>query len=45
MHCEIDPRYLAIDKPADDTVETRPRAAGDDRWSALDALDNLDSER
>jgi uncharacterized protein len=45
MHCEIDPRYLAVDKPAEDTVETRPRAAGDDRWSALDALDNLDSER
>lgn len=45
MHCEIDPRYLAVDKPAADTVDTRPRAAGDDRWSALDALDNLDSER
>ena len=45
MHCEIDSRYLAVDKPAEDTVETRPRAAGDDRWSALDALDNLDSER
>lgn len=45
MHCEIDPRYLAVDKPSGDAVETRPRAAGDDRWSALDALDNLDSER
>ena len=45
MHCEIDPRYLAVDKPAEDAVETRPRATGDDRWSALDALDNLDSER
>lgn len=45
MHCEIDPRYLAVDKPAADTVDTRPRAEGDDRWSALDALDNLDSER
>lgn len=45
MHCEIDPRYLAVDKSAGDGVETRPRAAGDDRWSALDALDNLDSER
>ncbi|WP_367872729.1 DUF177 domain-containing protein [Luteolibacter sp. Populi] len=44
MHCEIDPRYLAVDKPLGDTVETRPRATGDDRWSALDALDNLDSE-
>lgn len=45
MHCEIDPRYLAVDKPATDTLDTRPRAAGDDRWSALDSLDNLDSER
>lgn len=45
MHCEIDPRYLAVDKPAADTLDTRPRATGDDRWSALDALDNLDSER
>lgn len=45
MHCEIDPRYLAVDKPSGDTLDTRPRAQGDDRWSALDALDNLDSER
>jgi uncharacterized metal-binding protein YceD (DUF177 family) len=45
QHCEIDPRYLAVDKPAGDGVETRPRAQGDDRWAALDALDNLDSER
>jgi uncharacterized metal-binding protein YceD (DUF177 family) len=45
MHCEIDTRYLAVDKPAGDGLETRPRAQGDDRWSALDALDNLDSER
>lgn len=45
MHCEIDPRYLAVDKSAPGAVETPPRAAGDDRWSALDALDQLDSER
>ena len=45
MHCEIDPRYLAVDKPAGDGLDTRPRAEGDDRWSALDALDNLDPER
>ncbi|MCW1884515.1 DUF177 domain-containing protein [Luteolibacter flavescens] len=45
QHCEIDSRYLAVDKPADVGVETRPRAQGDDRWAALDALDNLDSER
>lgn len=45
MHCEIDPRYLAVDKPGGDGVETPPRAGGDDRWSALDALDQLDTER
>ena len=45
QHCEIDSRYLAVDKPADDGVETRPRAPGDARWAALDALDKQDSER
>jgi uncharacterized protein len=45
MHCEIDPRYLAVDKDADAGVETPPRDGIDDRWSALDALDQLDSER
>jgi uncharacterized protein len=45
QHCEIDSRYLAVDKPADDGVETRPRAQGDARWAALDALDKHDSER
>ncbi|MFC7336893.1 YceD family protein [Haloferula chungangensis] len=43
--CEIDPRYLAVDKPSDDDVKTRPRDEGDDRWSALDALKNTDPER
>jgi uncharacterized protein len=45
MHCEIDPRYLAVDKDAEGGVETPPRDGTDDRWSALDALDQLDSER
>lgn len=40
--CEIDPRYLAVDKPADDAVETPPREAGDSRWGALDHLGNLE---
>jgi len=39
--CEIDSRYLAVDKAAESGQETRPRAEGDDRWSALDALKNL----
>jgi uncharacterized protein len=39
--CEIDSRYLAVDKPAESGQETRPRAEGDDRWSALDNLKDL----
>ena len=45
QQCEIDPRYLAVDKPGGDAVETPPRDGADDRWSALDALKNTDSER
>lgn len=45
MHCEIDPRYLAVDKPSEDGVKTAPRDEEPDRWSALDALKNLDPER
>ena len=40
-HCEIDPRYLSVDKSPDDALPTPPRAASDDRWSALDGLKNL----
>jgi uncharacterized protein len=39
--CEIDSRYLAVDKAAESGQETRPRVEGDDRWSALDILKNL----
>ena len=39
--CEIDPRYLAVDKPWEDGLPTPPRAGGDDRWSALDNLKDL----
>ena len=39
--CEIDSRYLAVDKAPETGQETRPRAEGDDRWSALDHLTNL----
>lgn len=44
QHCEIDPRYLAVDKPGADAVETAPREATDDRWSALDALKNTEPD-
>ena len=36
--CEIDPRYLSVDKPVDDGLTTPPRPEGNDRWSALDNL-------
>jgi uncharacterized protein len=39
--CEIDPRYLSVDKPHQDGLTTPPRAGGDDRWSALDRLTDL----
>ncbi len=39
--CEIDPRYLSVDKPPVDGLPTPPRAEGDDRWSALDNLQDL----
>ena len=39
--CEIDPRYLSVDKPGADALTTPPRAEGDDRWSALDDLKHL----
>ncbi|RPJ34797.1 MAG: hypothetical protein EHM17_05300 [Verrucomicrobiaceae bacterium] len=41
QQCEIDPRYLSVDKPAADELPTPPRAGGDDRWSALDTLKDL----
>ena len=40
LPCEIDPRYLAVDKAGEDDVESPPASEGDTRWSALDALDN-----
>ena len=39
--CEIDPRYLAVDKSPEDGVSPPPRDGGDDRWSALDDLTGL----
>jgi len=42
--CEIDPRYLAVDKTTSDTVESAPRSEGDDRWTALDRLKDLTND-
>jgi uncharacterized protein len=39
--CEIDPRYLSVDKPSGDALPTPPRVGNDDRWSALDNLKDL----
>lgn len=39
--CEIDSRYLSVDKSAEDELPTPPRAESDDRWSALDILKDL----
>jgi uncharacterized metal-binding protein YceD (DUF177 family) len=39
--CEIDSRYLSVDKSAEDGLPTPPRAESDDRWSALDILKDL----
>lgn len=42
--CEIDPRYLAVDKPPEDEVSPPPRDGGDDRWSALNDLTGLNDQ-
>jgi len=39
--CEIDSRYLSVDKSMQDGLPTPPRAESDDRWSALDTLKDL----
>ena len=41
QQCEIDSRYLSVDKSATDELSTPPRAESDDRWSALDTLKDL----
>lgn len=42
--CEIDSRYLAVDKPGEDSVSPAPRKEGDDRWSALNDLTGLNDQ-
>ena len=41
QQCEIDSRYLSVDKPSEDELPPPPRAGSDDRWSALDILKDL----
>ncbi|MFK7911018.1 MAG: DUF177 domain-containing protein [Akkermansiaceae bacterium] len=40
MDCEVDSRYLAVDKPTDDDVKTPPRDATPTPWDALDAIED-----
>lgn len=42
MKCEIDPKYLAVDKPVDDGVDNAPAQEKPNPWGALDALDSQD---
>lgn len=42
--CEIDSRYLAVDKPVGDELSIAPRSEGDDRWSALNDLTGLNDQ-
>ncbi|MFK7851935.1 MAG: DUF177 domain-containing protein [Akkermansiaceae bacterium] len=39
--CEVDSRYLALDKADENGLTPAPRAESDDRWSALDDLTGL----
>lgn len=41
--CEIDPLYLAVDKPHPDEVDPAPRDGDDSRWSALDSFQTDES--
>ena len=42
--CEIDSRYLAVDKPGKNDISPAPRKEGDDRWSALNDLSGLNDQ-
>lgn len=39
--CNIDERYLAVDKDPDDGVDEAPQSKSDNRWDALDKLDEF----
>ncbi len=42
--CEIDSRYLAVDKSSDNDLSPAPRNEGADHWSALDDLTGLNDQ-
>ncbi|MFC4995418.1 YceD family protein [Rubritalea tangerina] len=41
LECKIDERYLAVDKDPNDGVDEAPQSTSDDRWDALDQLDQF----
>ena len=44
MPCEINPRYLAVDKSVEADVENPPAPQEDTRWDALDQFKTPESE-
>ncbi len=42
--CNIDSRYLAVDKTTENDLSPAPRNEGDDRWSALNDLPGLNDQ-
>jgi uncharacterized protein len=42
--CEIDSRYLAVDKTEENGLTPAPRDESDDRWSALNNLTGLNDQ-
>ncbi|MGJ8657433.1 MAG: YceD family protein [Akkermansiaceae bacterium] len=41
MECELDERYLALDKPPEDSVSDAPSDEQVDQWSALDGFNQF----
>lgn len=41
MECELDERYLALDKPPEDSVSDAPSGEQGDQWSALDEFNQF----
>ena len=41
MECELEERYLALDKPPEDSVSDAPSDEKDDQWSALDGFNQF----
>ena len=41
LECVLNDRYLALDKPIEDRVSDAPPSGSDDRWSALDGINQF----